>query len=72
MMDQISGKVVELELPEHLEDISSTRIRENVDLNRDISNLIDPSVQEYIYYNGLYLLSALTSPTRRNAIWFIE
>ena len=27
MMDQISGKVVELELPEHLEDISSTRIR---------------------------------------------
>ena len=38
MMDQISGKVVELELPEHLEDISSTRIRENVDLNRDISN----------------------------------
>ena len=54
-MDQISGKVVELELPEHLEDISSTRIRENIDLNRDISNLIDPSVQEYIYYNGLYL-----------------
>ena len=28
MMDQISGKVVELEPPEHLEDISSTRIRE--------------------------------------------
>lgn len=51
--DQQQGR--ELELPEHLEDISSTRIRENVDLNRDISNLIDLSVQEYIYYNGLYL-----------------
>ena len=36
MMDQISGKVVELELPEHLEDISSTRIRENVDLTTAI------------------------------------
>lgn len=55
MMERITGKVIELELPEHLEDISSTRIRENIDLNRDISNLIDPAVQEYIYYNGLYL-----------------
>ena len=55
MMQQITGKIYELELPAHLEDISSTKIRENIDLNRDISNLIDPSVQEYIYYNGLYL-----------------
>ena len=37
------------------EDISSTRIRENIDLGRDISNLIEPSVQDYIYRNSLYL-----------------
>ena len=72
-MDQISGKVVELELPEHLEDISSTRIRENVDLNRDISNLIDPSVQEYIYYNGLYLREPEYKPyIRARAISYEE
>lgn len=51
----IRGKVVELELPTHLEDISSTRIRENIDLGRDISTLIDPTVQDYIYRNSLYL-----------------
>lgn len=51
----ISGRVVELTLPVHLEDISSTRIRENIDDNRDISNLIDPVAQNYIYDNSLYL-----------------
>lgn len=51
----ISGKVVQLQLPSQLEDISSTRIRENIDMNRDISHLIDPVVQEFIYQRGLYL-----------------
>ncbi|MCB6992814.1 hypothetical protein LI177_04860 [bacterium 210820-DFI.6.37] len=51
----ISGKVIELTLPVHLEDISSTRIRENIDYNRDISNLIDTVAQNYIYDNSLYL-----------------
>lgn len=51
----ISGKIVELTLPVHLEDISSTRIRENIDDNRDISYLIDPVAQNYIYDNSLYL-----------------
>lgn len=51
----IKGKVLELKLPLYLEDISSTRIRENIDLNRDISNLIDPIAQNYIYDNSLYL-----------------
>jgi len=51
----ITGRVIELQLPSQLEDISSTRIRENIDLNRDISNLIDPVVQEFIYQRGLYL-----------------
>ncbi len=54
-LSRISGDVIELQLPTHLEDISSTRIRENIDLGRDISNLIDPAVQDFIYRNGLYL-----------------
>ena len=37
------------------QDISSTRIRENIDYGRDISNLIDPVVQNFIYDNSLYL-----------------
>nr|WP_325186189.1 cytidyltransferase-related domain protein [uncultured Oscillibacter sp.] len=51
----LQGDVLQLQLPTHLEDISSTRIRENIDLGRDISNLIEPSVQDYIYRNSLYL-----------------
>ena len=52
---RIRGEVLQLQLPTYLEDISSTRIRENIDLGRDISNLIDPTVQDYIYRNSLYL-----------------
>ena len=54
-LSRITGEVIELQLPTHLEDISSTRIRENIDLGRDISNLIDPAVQDFIYRNSLYL-----------------
>ena len=57
--DKIKGDVIELTLPPHLEDISSTRIRDNIDLDRDISNLIDPVVQNYIYENSLYLREPL-------------
>ena len=58
----ITGRVLQLQLPPHLEDISSTRIRENVDLNRDISNLIDPVIQDFIYQNGLYLRDSQNKP----------
>lgn len=51
----MSGKIRELKLPVHLEDISSTRIRENIDLGRDIANLIDSVAQNFIYDNSLYL-----------------
>ncbi|MBQ2996095.1 MAG: cytidyltransferase-related domain protein [Oscillibacter sp.] len=54
-ISHITGKVIHLELPTHLEDISSSRIRENIDLGRDISNLIDPTVQDFIHTNSLYL-----------------
>ncbi len=50
----IDGEVIQLQLPPHLEDISSTRIREGVDRNRDISSFIDPVIQDFIYQSGLY------------------
>ncbi|MDD6043007.1 MAG: hypothetical protein PUB87_04545, partial [Eubacteriaceae bacterium] len=51
----IQGDIVNLTLEKIYEDISSTRIRENIDLNRDISNLIDPIAQNYIMDHGLYM-----------------
>ena len=51
----LRGKVTEFSLPPQLEDISSTRIRASIDQNLDISALVDPIVQAYIYEFGLYL-----------------
>lgn len=53
--DIIKGKLTLLSLPAYYETISSTRIREYVDKNMDISMLVDPIVQSYIYNNSLYL-----------------
>ena len=61
----ITGRVVELTLPPQLEEISSTRIREAVDANRDVSNLIDPMAQEFIYRQGLYLREPQDKPVLR-------
>ncbi len=61
----ITGRVVELKLPTHLEEISSTRIREAIDQGRDISNLIDPVAQEFIYLHGLYLREPQDKPLLR-------
>ncbi len=58
----ITGKIVELKLPPHLESISSTLIREAVDQGRDISNLIDSAAQEFIYLHGLYLREPQDKP----------
>ena len=51
----VTGKIIPLTLDKFYEDISSTRIRENIDLNRDISNLIDTVAQNYIYDKNMYL-----------------
>lgn len=61
----IAGRVTELTLPEHLEEISSTSIREAIDRGRDISNLIDPVAQEFIYLHGLYLREPQDKPLLR-------
>lgn len=51
----VTAKVIQLQLSKYYEDISSTRIRENIDLGRDISSLVDPVVQSYIYDLNLYV-----------------
>ena len=61
----ITGKVTQLHLPQHLEEISSTRIRDAIDEGRDIANLIDPVAQEFIYRHGLYLREPLDKPLLR-------
>ncbi|MFZ5352184.1 MAG: cytidyltransferase [Bacillota bacterium] len=53
-LSRIRGEVVRLTLAPQYEDISSTQIRNYIDENRDISMLIDPLVQNYIYENGFY------------------
>lgn len=53
----IRGKLKLLTLPSYYETVSSTRIREYVDKNLDISMLVDPVAQSYIYEYGLYLRS---------------
>lgn len=52
---QIRGKILHLKLDKFYEDVSSTRIRENIDQNRDVSALMDPVAQNFIYANNLYL-----------------
>ena len=51
----IRGKLQVLQLPRFFENVSSSRIREYVDKNLDISMLVDPIVQHFIYRRGLYL-----------------
>ncbi|WP_242837254.1 nucleotidyl transferase family protein [Alkaliphilus transvaalensis] len=53
-LSNIIAPVVRLNLPPQYEDISSTQIRNYIDENRDISKLIDPLAQKYIYKNNLY------------------
>lgn len=53
--EKVMGRIIRLSLPVYLEDVSSSRIREYIDKDLDISMLVDPLVQEYVYINGLYL-----------------
>ena len=61
---RLQGRVTFLELPPQLEGISSTRIRESIDQDVDISMLVDPIVQSYIYEYDLYL----RSPQHKNVL----
>lgn len=50
----IEGDILVLTLSSKYSDISSTQIRNYIDEDRDISSLVDPMSQQYIYENGFY------------------
>ncbi|MDO4516316.1 MAG: hypothetical protein Q4C76_04165 [Bacillota bacterium] len=64
MEEIIRGKVRLISLPAFFDTVSSTRIREYVDQNLDISMLVDPAVQSLIYQYSLYL----RSPERKDIL----
>lgn len=70
--NRIKGDLVELQLPLYLEDISSTQIRENIDNNRDISNLIDSLAQSFIYDRNLYTREPLDKAVLKSKPFVIE
>lgn len=53
-LSQIDGKIVKLSLPKQFTNISSSQIRNYIDKNRDISSMVDPLVQQYIYRYDFY------------------
>ncbi len=69
---RIKGNLVELKLPLYLEDISSTQIRENIDNNRDISNLIDSLAQSFIYDKNIYTREPLNKGVLKSKPFTIE
>ena len=67
----IRGKLLVLSLPAFYDAVSSTRIRAHVDQDLDISMLVTPMVQSYIYENGLYVRSPeQKSVLRRQDMYF--
>jgi len=70
--NRIKGSIIELKLPVYLEDISSTQIRDNIDSNRDISNLIDSLAQGFIYDRNLYTREPLDKGVLKSKPFTIE
>lgn len=70
--NRIKGSLVELQLPLYLEDISSTQIRDNIDNNRDVSNLIDSLAQSFIYDRNLYTREPLDKGVLKSKPFTIE
>ena len=54
LLEKMEQPAVRLNLPPQYEDISSSQIRNYIDENRDISKMIDPLTQHYIYKQNLY------------------
>lgn len=52
--EDLNPMSIRLVLPQQYEQVSSTQIRDYIDQNRDISELVDPLAQRYIYEKGLY------------------
>ncbi len=54
VLSRIKGDVIRLSLTPEVELISSTQIRNDIDLERDISDLMEKMSQQYIYDKALY------------------
>lgn len=54
IIKKLSSRVIQLDLQAPFEEISSSQIRKNIDNHRDISDLVDPLAERYIYKFGLY------------------
>ena len=56
---RLQSEIIWLKLPAYFENMSSTRIRRNVSDNKDIADLVESVVQNYIYELGLYTMSPI-------------
>ena len=56
---RLQSEVLRLKLPAYFENMSSTRIRRNVTDNKDIGDLVESVVQNYIYEFGLYTMDPI-------------
>ena len=56
---RLQNEVLWLRLPAYYETMSSTRIRRNVSANKDIGDLVESVVQNYIYELGLYTMDPI-------------
>lgn len=54
LLKNVDEEILRLTLPRKLMSVSSTQIRGYIDENRDISSLVDPQVQQYIYEHDFY------------------
>lgn len=54
IIKKLPVETIRIELGKEYEHISSTQIRNYIDTNRDISDLVDPFAEKYIYDNRLY------------------
>ncbi len=63
--ERILGEKQYMKLPALLEQVSSTRIRENINAGKDILGLVDDCAQNYIYQMGLYTMAPIYKKTAR-------
>lgn len=54
LFSKLPSNSIKFKLSSKYENISSTQIRDYIDENRDISEMVDPLAQRYIYKKGLY------------------
>jgi len=72
IISKIDSEVIQLNLQAPFEEISSSQIRRNIDNHRDISDLVDPLAERYIYQFGLYQREPQYKSTLQNVYTKVE